>query len=287
MEIGDQELRSLGLHLALARARRGLSQSELAKRCGLAQAQISYFELGRRLPTLNQILRLAKALDVSLQRLLSGADRPGDAPRDITVELRRLGIGDLWVADASVPGAFRRPEEVIAMAVSGHEPDPRIVEAIPAVLAWNELKPALLRAYGITTRTTFRLAWLADIALTIERQKGFPGGCRKEPLERFLKAAYPLHKRRPEGEAWDGLGRPMSGVPLSPVWKRWKINYAATIDQFEERARDLEGLRDQSMTLDAKTHLQLLSALAAAIGVPGERTPPPIAGPSKRRDHGK
>jgi hypothetical protein len=139
------------------------------------------------------------------------------------------------VADSAVPGAARRPEEVIALAVSGRSPDPRVVEAIPALLSWNRISPGLLRAHGRAKKTTYRLAWLADVALTIDRQKGFPGGCRREPLERLLKAiGLP-----PESVAWDDLGRPEEGLPRSPVWRRWKISYGAKVEDFHRRAQRL------------------------------------------------
>jgi transcriptional regulator with XRE-family HTH domain len=211
----------------------------LARRCSLTQRYISYIEAGQRRTTLSQLLRIARALDVSVQRLLAGSDRPGEDLKDLAVELRRLGVNDLWVRGETVPGAFRRPEEVIALAVSGREPDPRVVEAIPAALAWNEINPTLLRAYGVVTRTVFRLAWLADVALAIERHRGFPGGCRKGPLERFVKVADALKRvrgRAAERTTWDDLGRPSVSPPASPVWKRWKISYGAGLDGFEARA---------------------------------------------------
>ncbi len=233
----------IGPQLAAARLERGLSQSELAARCGLlSQAQISYFELDRRKPTLDQLVCIAGVLDVSLHRLVAGADRPGDGLRDVAIELRNLGLVDLWVEDPIVPGAFRRPEEVVARAVSGREPDPRVVEAIPAILAWNRLDPVLLRAYARTdgARTVRRLAWLADVALAIDRRGGFPGGCRKEQLVRFARK---VPAPPPGPDEWDGLGRPMAGVPKSPVWKRWRISYEANLERFERRARDLDELR--------------------------------------------
>jgi transcriptional regulator with XRE-family HTH domain len=238
-------LQHLGSHLTDARLQRGLSQAELAARCALSQAQISYFELGRRRPTLDQLVRIAKSLDVSIGRLVAGADRPGDGSRDMAIELRHLGVVDLWVEDAVVPGAFRRAEEIIARAVSGSEPDPRILEAIPAVLAWNRINPVLLRAYGLTTkpRVTRRLAWLADVALAIDRRGGFPGGCRKEQLVRFTQ----MIPAPPAGsDAWDGLGRPMANAPTSPIWRRWRISYDADLAQFEQRARHLGELRGRS-----------------------------------------
>lgn len=232
------ELKTLGANLVLARRDRGYSQSQLARRCQLTQAQVSLFEAGKRLPSLDQFVRLARALDIPFQRLLTGTDRPGVALKDLAVELRRLGAADLWIADAAVPGAARRPEEVIALAASGGSPDPRVIEALPALLSWNAIRPPLLRAHGIVTRTTSRLAWLATIALLIEQKKGFPGGCRKGSLERFLKTIAP-----PKGPAWDDLGRPVDAPPEYPAWKRWKISYPATPEQFEERARELNEYR--------------------------------------------
>jgi hypothetical protein len=185
---------------------------------------------------------MARALDVSVQRLMSGSDRPGTELRDIAVELRCLGIVDLWVRGTVVPGGFRRPEEVLALTVAAHEPNPRILEAIPAALAWNEIDPVLLRAYSLTTgsRTARRLAWLADIALAINRKSGFPAGCRTEPLVRFIRS---IDLPSAERDVWDDLGHPMKTSPTSPIWKRWRINYAAAPDEFEKRAWHLVELR--------------------------------------------
>jgi transcriptional regulator with XRE-family HTH domain len=242
--VEGRELEMLGSHLRIARLAQPLSQSELAARCGLSQAQISYFEAGRRSPTLEQLLRMARALDVSIQRFIGGSDRPGTDLRNIAIELRHLGIVDLWVKDAAVPGAFRRPEELIVLVVAPEEPEPQILEALPALLAWNTVDPILLRAYGLTngTRTARRLAWLADIALTIDKRGGFPGGCRKESLIRFTRMIrFPSTER----DSWDGLGHPMATLPKSPLWKRWRINYDANVDQFEERAQLLDELRNR------------------------------------------
>jgi transcriptional regulator with XRE-family HTH domain len=229
-----RELENLGTNLRLARLDRGLSQGQVARESKLTQAQVSLFEAGRRLPSLDQFVRLARTLDVPIQKLLTGKDRPGIGLKDLAVELRRLGAVDLWVADAIVPGAARRPEEVIALAASGSHPDPRVVETLPTLLSWNALSPPLLRAYGVATRTKHRLAWLADVALTIDRQKGFPGGCQRERLEQFLRTVG-----SPGREGWDGLGSPAETPPRFPAWRRWRISYAATPEQFEERAREL------------------------------------------------
>jgi hypothetical protein len=185
---------------------------------------------------------MARALDVSIQKLIGGSERPGTELPDIAIELRHLGVVDLWVKDALVPGAFRRPEELVALVVAPEEPDPRILEAVPAILAWNELDPILLRAYGLTqdSRTARRLAWLADVTLAIDKQSGFPGGCRRDALARFTRLVSPPLTERDD---WDSLGRPMAKLPSSPLWKRWRITYDANLDQFRERAKHLDELR--------------------------------------------
>lgn len=228
------ELRDLAVHLSRARLDRGLSQTELAGLCEMTQAQVSLFESGRRIPSLEQFVRIARALDVPLQGLITGTWRPGTGLPDLAVELRGLGAVDLWADGSTVPGAARRPEEVIALAVQGASPEPRVVEALPALLLWNEMQPPLLRAYGITTRTTCRLAWLSEIALTIGRKKMFSSVSRKEPLEEFLKGVEP-----PGTADWDDLGWPADVPPRYPAWKRWKIAYGATPEQFELRASSL------------------------------------------------
>jgi hypothetical protein len=38
----------------------------------------------------------------------------------------------------------------------------------------------------------------------------------------------------------------MAATPTSPLWRRWKIKYDATLAEFEERAKHLDELRKQS-----------------------------------------
>jgi transcriptional regulator with XRE-family HTH domain len=276
------ELQRFGTNLLQARLDRGFSQVRIARECKLGQAQVSLFEGGRRLPSLDQFVRLARALGSPLQRLLSGSDQPGIELKDLAFELRLLGAVDLWVFDASVPGAARRPEEVIALAASGSQPDPRIVETLPALLSWTEFNPTILRAHGITSRTTYRLGWLADIALTIDRQIGFPGGCRRRLLERFLKIA----KLPPEKGEWDDLGRPSKRHPTSPIWRRWRINYGATIDDFKRRAKELAAMRDAPKMLPRPGRTRGRATLQGIMTGPNTMTAPEktIVSPGKARN---
>ncbi len=232
------ELKHLGRWLLEARTRQGLTQKELALRAGVSQPRLSGIEKGEMLPTLPQLIRLARALAVPLQWFLSGSVVPGTEVADFALQLQWLKVVDLVVPDAVVPGAFRPTEQVLTLAVSGNQPNPRIIEAIPAVLAWNRWSPSRLRAYSRprASRASIRLAWLADVALTIHRTTGFPGGCpQRKNLESFIgplsKAKLPLTN--------DDLGRPGKEHALPPVSKRWRISYDAPLSAFAERAKHL------------------------------------------------
>lgn len=54
------------------RAELGISQTELAKRAGMTQPQISKLELGGTMPTLPLLARLARAMDAALELELAG-----------------------------------------------------------------------------------------------------------------------------------------------------------------------------------------------------------------------
>lgn len=230
----------VGQYLLSLRRERGLTQTEFAKRCGLSRQEVAYFETNTRKPSLARLIQIAKAFDLPFQRFLSGGNRPGRELKDLAIELRSLGLIDLWIEAPAIPGALRRCEEVIALAAAGREPHSRIIEGLPAVLAWNHWSALLLRAFAREIRGTvaFRLAWLADVALALERQGGFPGGCPgKESLAKFVKLI-----KKPPFDRWDSLGHSSPEPPASPVWKRWRINYAADLETFRRRAKSLLSL---------------------------------------------
>lgn len=51
------------------RLRKGLTQSELGKRCGMADSQIGVYERGESIPRTGTLSRIAEALDVDLAAL--------------------------------------------------------------------------------------------------------------------------------------------------------------------------------------------------------------------------
>jgi transcriptional regulator with XRE-family HTH domain len=229
--------------VAAARTRQALTQEQLASISGIDRTRISRIERGEYLPTLTQLLDLARSLGVSLQWFFTGFNAPDIQLAGLAIELRSLGLADLFVAEARVPGAFRPPEQVVALALRGHQPEPRIVEAIPAILAWNSFFAPLLLAYSERhdPRVTRRVGWLADVTLTIHRTQGFPGGCRDQILLEQLVVAC----SRDVPTTSDDLGRVALEPIQHPAWKRWRITYAGSLSAFVERAEHLHKLRGE------------------------------------------
>lgn len=59
-------------NLAAARRKAGLTQEELADRCGLHRTEISLLERGGREPRLGTLIKLAEALGVPPEKLCKG-----------------------------------------------------------------------------------------------------------------------------------------------------------------------------------------------------------------------
>lgn len=239
-------MNDFGAYLSSARQASGMTQRQLAHALHLSQSAISELESGNREPTFAFVEQAALILKVPIQWFLTGSERVGDQLPDLAVQLWNLGIVDLHVESERAPGAFGRTEESIAICVSGNAPSPRIIEALPAVLAWNQWSPDLLDAFAssIDSRVRNRLGWLADIALTIHGTQGFPGGCRSpHVLENFINLVASS-----ESSMADSLGYLERNETLPPVSLRWKIKYPAPLETFRERAEHLQQLRRKKLT---------------------------------------
>ncbi len=224
----------IGANIKAARISEKLTQNALAGRSGVSRPQIAKMEAGKIMPQFDEAVRLADALHVSLQKFVTGRNRQGAKLKGIAHELYRLGIRDLIVSDAAVPGAFRLPEEVIALALQGDRPEARVMEAMPYVLSKQRLNPRLALAFSDMSdpRTKVRLAWLCDLTLAIARR----GILAVTPeVERPLELIAKVVKKPAEV---DDLGSPGKGV-TSPIWRRWNINYSGKMDDFILRVHSL------------------------------------------------
>jgi transcriptional regulator with XRE-family HTH domain len=88
-----------GLALRHWRMRRGLTQHALSRKADLHPAAISHFETGERSPALESLLKLADALEITVDALLGREERKKGAPRTrlerLTELAERLGDRDM------------------------------------------------------------------------------------------------------------------------------------------------------------------------------------------------
>lgn len=66
----------LGIRIAVLRIEKGLSQAELARRLCISASAVGMYEQGRRMPSLDLIVRLAREFSVTTDYLLIG-ETPG------------------------------------------------------------------------------------------------------------------------------------------------------------------------------------------------------------------
>ena len=64
--------------IALLRQKHGLRQAELAALLNISPSAVGMYEQGRRLPSLNMVVRLSRTFSVSVDYLLTGKD-----PKDV------------------------------------------------------------------------------------------------------------------------------------------------------------------------------------------------------------
>lgn len=70
MEIRKQPRKTNGSKIAEIRIARGLTQQQLADRSGIYLSTLSRWECGHRSPTVANLMKIAIALDVSIEDLL-------------------------------------------------------------------------------------------------------------------------------------------------------------------------------------------------------------------------
>lgn len=74
------KMREFGVRLTQLRERLQLSMTQLAGLLGVDYMQVSRYEKGQSLPSLDTAVRLAQVLQVSLDQLLTGSEAPEPPP---------------------------------------------------------------------------------------------------------------------------------------------------------------------------------------------------------------
>ena len=84
----------LGDRIGAARRSRGLSQAELARRLGISPSAMGMYEQGRREPSAQMLVDLARTLEVSTDYLLTGVPGPGEQEQLSDMLLNRVRFAD-------------------------------------------------------------------------------------------------------------------------------------------------------------------------------------------------
>lgn len=224
----------LGSRIRSTRSRRGWSQSQLSSRLGVVQSLVSAWETSRRQPSIDQLRQLSSALDAPILFLLEGSARLPISEATLTAELRWYGFD--VVGAAEVPAwAVRSPEDLLTAALQ--DPDPRIVDQLPALLlARDDLSGVLAVAYAQERGVGRRLGWIADVARALHRLG----------LGRHTQGLEDIRLEPGSYDDWDGLGHPAAARDaLPPAWKRWRVDYDRSIPALAEIVRPmLERMHD-------------------------------------------
>lgn len=86
-----------------ARRRSGLSQSDLAARCGTSQATISAYESGRKTPSSETLLRLVEELGFELALHPRSVERGSQLPSARELARRSQTLRDVLELAAALP----------------------------------------------------------------------------------------------------------------------------------------------------------------------------------------
>ena len=108
--------REFGVRLTQYRERQKLSITELARRLGIDYMQISRYEKGQSLPSLESAIGLAKVLQVSLDELATGTEPP--APPTFRNARLFQAMRDL---DQIPPDRQELALRVLDTVIAGHE----------------------------------------------------------------------------------------------------------------------------------------------------------------------
>jgi transcriptional regulator with XRE-family HTH domain len=130
----DDTLDAVGPRLRRLRDRRGFTLAVLSERTGVSVSTLSRLEAGRRRPTLEQLLPLARAYGVTLDDLV-GAPATGD-PR---IALRPLAgsHGAVILPLTRRPGGIQAYKFILTREGAARRPDPRVHEGYEWVYVLN------------------------------------------------------------------------------------------------------------------------------------------------------
>ena len=103
----------LGDRIARLRKAAGMNQAELAEKIGVSTSAIGMYEQGRREPSCALLVSLARALNTSLQYLLTGAEEAPTPSPPLAEILLQTGFGG--IRSQSVRRPFTQQELAVLL----------------------------------------------------------------------------------------------------------------------------------------------------------------------------
>lgn len=113
---------ALSENLKKFREMRNITQAELGRRAEMGAASVSHFETGQRVPSLESLVKLADALEVSIDGLLGrGSSEPGVAVDPLFLRASRAPAQTLDVLRRVTAALLSDQEAGYGVAGSGEE----------------------------------------------------------------------------------------------------------------------------------------------------------------------
>lgn len=185
--------KAFGTLLKAKRGSSGLSQAALARALKWPQAKVSRVEQGKRSVTLPELLSFARVFGRSVDQLLgeleAGSGQPPEAPalspgfsgaygseEEAFSQLARFGVR--FLGGAARPAYYALPFEEVLLAALRFSQDPRVFEALPALLLRNAagVDWTKLTAAAYSLRLQNRLGMVVAAALALKDSADVEGG---------------------------------------------------------------------------------------------------------------
>ncbi|MEV6594788.1 helix-turn-helix domain-containing protein [Streptomyces acidicola] len=142
----DEVLNAAGPRLRSLRRERGMTLADVAVVTGVSESTLSRLESGRRRPSLELLLPLARAYNVPLDDLV-GAPRTGD-PRIHLKPVKRFGM--VFIPLSRRPGGIQAFKMIIPASDSRREPTPQTHEGFEWLYVLNGRLQLLLGERDLT-----------------------------------------------------------------------------------------------------------------------------------------
>ncbi len=112
----------LGARISALRHQMGISQAQLARQLGVSPSAVGLYEQGRREPSAQLLISMARIFDVSLDYLMTGSLGQSDADSLGQLLLSRIAAADHRLDNARRERPFTRDELAVLFAAMLLEP---------------------------------------------------------------------------------------------------------------------------------------------------------------------